>query len=182
MNAIVLNLWFCVLLFLCSSCKRSHEAPDPQFSASIEATAGDWEATAGEMVYFQEEGYGGIRVRLTALCQTEVHELSMVISAANLLGETLQPFIYDELSEDRKGFGQYRIGKMYRGWQPRDQLSVEINVSEIKLINGRYFVSGSFEFSGCSAELSPICVGQLGFFENMSLQYGTSKTEIILSC
>ena len=173
-----------MFLVIATGCKNDDGSPDPIFSATIQSssTGEQWTATDGGLVVFQDGSVCGIRMRLTRLCKPQPHDLSLVISSPMLDPVDLKPFEFINLGEERKGFGGYKTNDLTKVWQPNNQFSVEVNITEVKGVNSKYFVSGSFSFFGCNPGLTPVCTGQSGVFENLAVQYGSEYSEILLSC
>jgi hypothetical protein len=161
------HLLLTVLTLLILSCQEEPEVPKPEFSAIINSTAGDWQANTGGMLFFRNQERGVVHLYLRGKRDDgSFNYLELFISDVNLSAEPPQTFDFSELSDQSYSFGEYRYSEMTSGWQPYDQKSVKINVTKVTELDGLFFISGTFEFTGCNRDSFPVCLNQTGEFIN----------------
>lgn len=87
------TLLFCLSMVLFLGCKDEPEIPEPEFSATIKSTAGDWEANDGALLFFENQDNGVIQLKLTYSQDRKVQkQVHLGVSKVNLEVEEPRAF------------------------------------------------------------------------------------------
>lgn len=162
-NTILVAILFLLLL----GCEKQSELPEPEFSAKLVSTGITWEVKKGAAVIQDGEFGKSIRLYLQSdLGREPQHALSMTIYDQTIQVSPPSTFLEIDRSIDFAAGGNY--GKKYnnQNWKSRTTDDCTMEVTEVKEVNGVYYISGNFTLRCYNIQEAPFTLEFQGEFEN----------------